>query len=411
MIDGVAFLHSATEGAGRLDAVLGSALRLPFPNKSIKYVVTDPPYFDNIPYPESYDFVYVWLKRVVGDLYPEAFSFLTLWRDRSAEDLSVGGGRSEEHFRNLTKLAFKEIRRVLQDDGLLVLYYAHSRREAWVFILEALIEAGFRVVNVFPIKSFAEADVQAVGKASFISSLIIVAKPRLEESVAYVEKLKPSMESEIKKTVRELWGEGYRGVDLTIAAYGVALKIATQAGRLESLRGNPVENVITFADEIAAKAVVEFLYGGSAPDKYTAFYVYVVNNYPGGFDSDTLHLLSKIFASSTELQRMGLIRERKKTKEKVFELVDFTDRCKVAGKFPNALVDVVHAMLCKFKSKGSQEVNSYLQNANFPFTMQDVCRFIEAVYKNWGVDKNTVNNFAAMFCRSVFKDRGVLEFV
>ncbi|MCU7788675.1 hypothetical protein ODS41_12200 [Pyrobaculum sp. 3827-6] len=411
IIEGVAFLVKATNNTGKFRAILGSALNLPFSDKSIKYIITDPPYFDNIPYPESYDFIYVLLKRVVGDIYPEAFSYWTLWRDRSAEDISVGGGRSEEHFKYLIKLAFKEIRRVLADDGLLVLYYAHSKREAWVFVLEALIDSGFRVVNVFPIKSYSETDVQAVGKASFISSLIIVARPRLEESVAYVEKLKPLMESEIRKTVRELWEEGYRGVDLTIAAYGVALKIATQAGKLESLRGNPVESVISFADEIATKALVEFLYGGSTPDKYTAFYVYAVNNYPGGFDSDTLHLFSKTFVSGSELQRIGLIRERKKGKKKVFELVDFADRCNVAGKFPNALVDVVHAMLCKFKSGGSQAVNSYLQNARFPFTMQDVCRFIEAVYKNWGVDKNTVNNFAAMFCRSVFKDRGVLEFV
>jgi putative DNA methylase len=92
VLDGFAFLVHALEGAGPFEPVFGSALNLPFPDKSIKYVVTDPPYFDNIPYPESYDFVYVWLKRVVGDLYPEAFSFWTLWRDRSAEDISVGGG-------------------------------------------------------------------------------------------------------------------------------------------------------------------------------------------------------------------------------------------------------------------------------------------------------------------------------
>jgi Adenine-specific DNA methylase containing a Zn-ribbon len=91
-INGFAFLVHAMQETGPFEPVFGSALNLPFPDKSIKYVVTDPPYYDSIPYSESYDFHYVWLKRVVGDVYPEAFSFWTLWRDRSAEDISVGGG-------------------------------------------------------------------------------------------------------------------------------------------------------------------------------------------------------------------------------------------------------------------------------------------------------------------------------
>ena len=41
---------------------------------SLDSVVTDPPYYDNVPYTDMSDFFYVWLKRTVGHLYPEHFA-------------------------------------------------------------------------------------------------------------------------------------------------------------------------------------------------------------------------------------------------------------------------------------------------------------------------------------------------
>ena len=34
-------------------------------------LITDPPYYDAVPYADLSDFFYVWLKRSFGDLYPE----------------------------------------------------------------------------------------------------------------------------------------------------------------------------------------------------------------------------------------------------------------------------------------------------------------------------------------------------
>ena len=48
-------------------------LRLPS-GRSLDAVVTDPPYYDNVPYADISDFFYVWLKRTVGHLYPEHFA-------------------------------------------------------------------------------------------------------------------------------------------------------------------------------------------------------------------------------------------------------------------------------------------------------------------------------------------------
>src|SRR5262249_41579833 len=45
------------------NAVRGSAHALPWPNSSLDAVITDPPYYDNVPYADISDFFYVWIKR------------------------------------------------------------------------------------------------------------------------------------------------------------------------------------------------------------------------------------------------------------------------------------------------------------------------------------------------------------
>ncbi|GFP36972.1 hypothetical protein HKBW3S44_00653, partial [Candidatus Hakubella thermalkaliphila] len=51
-----------------------SATSLPYGDNFFDAVITDPPYYDNVPYSYLSDFFYVWLKRTIGDLYPELFA-------------------------------------------------------------------------------------------------------------------------------------------------------------------------------------------------------------------------------------------------------------------------------------------------------------------------------------------------
>ena len=37
------------------------------------HVITDPPYYDAVPYADLSDFFYVWLKRSLGHIHPELF--------------------------------------------------------------------------------------------------------------------------------------------------------------------------------------------------------------------------------------------------------------------------------------------------------------------------------------------------
>jgi len=228
LVNGFAFLVHAMDGAGPFEPVFGSALNLPFPDGSFKYVVTDPPYFDSIPYAESYDFYYVWLKRVVGDLYPEAFSFWTLWRDRSAEDISVGGGRTGEHFKIFLRRAFKEIRRVLADGGTAAVFYAHPKREAWSALAEAFIDAGLVVEDVYPLRMWMPTDIQGRGKDATTAAYVFMLRPGSLTQVA--DDMRHRLRGEVREMVRRLVAEGYAGVDLVMGAYATAVKLATRVG-------------------------------------------------------------------------------------------------------------------------------------------------------------------------------------
>jgi putative DNA methylase len=43
------------------------------PDDSSSLIVTDPPYYDLVPYADLSDFFYIWLKRSVGHLFKEIF--------------------------------------------------------------------------------------------------------------------------------------------------------------------------------------------------------------------------------------------------------------------------------------------------------------------------------------------------
>ncbi len=50
-----------------------SATQHPLPDDSASAFITDPPYYDAVPYADLSDFFYVWLKRAIGEIYPSLF--------------------------------------------------------------------------------------------------------------------------------------------------------------------------------------------------------------------------------------------------------------------------------------------------------------------------------------------------
>lgn len=122
----------------------GSSEDTGLPDRSIDFVVTDPPFFDNVHYSELADFFFAWQR-----LYPRGFlnESLTTRHPREVQD------KDADSFAAKLQSVFTECRRVLHNDGLLVFTYHHSRREGWHSLASAVFGAGFSIVNAHPVKA------------------------------------------------------------------------------------------------------------------------------------------------------------------------------------------------------------------------------------------------------------------
>jgi putative DNA methylase len=122
----------------------GSSDKTGLPDCCMDFVVTDPPFFDNVHYSELADFFYAW-----QSLYPRGF----IKDEQTTRNILEVQDTDAANFAKKLCAVFTECSRVLKDEGLLVFSYHHSRAEGWVSLVEAVFGAGFSVVNVHPVKS------------------------------------------------------------------------------------------------------------------------------------------------------------------------------------------------------------------------------------------------------------------
>jgi len=122
----------------------GSSDSTGLPDGSIDFIVTDPPFFDNVHYSELADFFFAW-----QSLYPRGFlhGHVTTRSDKEVQD------KEAEEFSAKLKAILAECHRILKDEGLLVFTYHHSRPEGWSSLASAVCGAGFSFVNAHPVKA------------------------------------------------------------------------------------------------------------------------------------------------------------------------------------------------------------------------------------------------------------------
>ncbi len=114
------------------------------PAKSVDLVVTDPPFFDNVHYSELADFFFVWQQLYFGDGLDGSN---TTRRETEVQDTDAAS------FADKLQRVFAECHRVLRDEGLLVFSYHHSREDGWTAVAQAVMGAGFTIVQSQPVKA------------------------------------------------------------------------------------------------------------------------------------------------------------------------------------------------------------------------------------------------------------------
>lgn len=159
----------------------------PLPDDSADAVVTDPPYYDAVPYAHLSDFFYVWQRRHLAKVFPNLFSTVVAPKDAEIvvdrpHVLSTSTHDIAFYERQLT-LAFADGRRVVRPNGLGIIVFASKTTASWEAILNAIVEGGWVITGSWPIDTEMETRMNARGTATLASSVHIVVRPRQKESI------------------------------------------------------------------------------------------------------------------------------------------------------------------------------------------------------------------------------------
>jgi len=260
---------------------LSSATGLLHPDATFDAILTDPPYYDNVPYAYLSDFFYVWLKRSVGHLYPDLFSTPLTPKANEIVAYSHGEGGWEggkRFFEDNLKRAFQEMHRILKPDGVAVIVYAHKSTEGWETVINALLDSGLVVTGAWPLNTEMESRLRASESAALASSIYIVARKMAQQPTGFYNDVRAELRAHLEAKLHRLWEEGIGGADFFIAAIGSAIEVFGKYERVMDYEGTVVradrllDEVRTIATDYAVRQILRDGFAGEVSD-LTRLYV------------------------------------------------------------------------------------------------------------------------------------------
>ena len=228
---------------------LADATAHPLPDQAAGIWFTDPPYYDAVPYADLSDFFLVWLKRTLPDspLLRDPFDPDNLLspKDREAvqDETKKHEGRSKdrEWFEETMAKAFAEGRRVLSEDGVGSVVFAHKTTEGWEALLSGMIRGGWTITGSWPIATEMASRLRARDSAALATSVHLICRPRPDDAPVgdWADVLR-ELPNRVADWMTRLQDEGIRGADLVFACIGPALEIFSRYRVVETAEGRTV---------------------------------------------------------------------------------------------------------------------------------------------------------------------------
>jgi len=213
----------------------------------VDLVLTDPPYYNAIPYSDLMDFFYVWLRRTLFGLSPEvdkAFraELSPKWNHEEndgelIDDESRFGGdkkKSKKNYEDGMAAAFQTKCASLTESGRMVIVFANKEVAAWETLISAVIRGGAVVTASWPIQTEMPNRTRGMSSAALSSSVWIVCRKRPAQAPAGWEENVIEHMKQILFDPREVLGGrnvlqyyfdlGIQGPDFIWAALGPALE-------------------------------------------------------------------------------------------------------------------------------------------------------------------------------------------
>lgn len=232
-------------------AQLADAADSPLADASADVWFTDPPYYDAIPYSDLADFFLVWLKRslpghpLLRDPFDPTNPLSPKEQEAVQDETKVSsGGRVKDRtfFEEAMGEAFGEGRRVLREDGIASVVFAHKTTEGWEALLSGLIRGGWTVTGSWPIATESATRLRARESAALATSVHLVCRPRPNDApVGDWASVLHELPRRVAEWMQRLQGEGIRGADLVFACIGPALEVFSRYSSVETAEGVKVE--------------------------------------------------------------------------------------------------------------------------------------------------------------------------
>lgn len=236
---------------------VGDACLSPLPDDACSIWFTDPPYYDAVPYADLSDFFFVWLKRaltghpILCDPFDPANPLTPKTKEIVQDEVKLVDGLPKDRvfFEKMMARTFTEGRRILKDDGIGCVIFAHKTTEGWEALLSGMIQGGWTITGSWPIATEMNQRLRARESAALATSVHLVCRPRLENvgvgdwnEVLHGNKNKniEGLSERVGDWMERLQAEGVRGADLVFACIGPALEIFSRYSKVETAEGREV---------------------------------------------------------------------------------------------------------------------------------------------------------------------------
>ena len=214
----------------------------PLPDETSAVWFTDPPYYFAVPYADLSDFFFVWLKRALPDhpLLRDPFDSTNPLTPKQGELCEMAHwdpdryGRKDQTFFELgMQKAFAEGHRVLNENGVGSVVFAHKTTEGWEALLSGMIGGGWTITGSWPIATEMGSRLRARESAALATSVHLICRPRPNDApVGDWGEVHRELPKRVAEWMERLQSEGVRGADLVFACIGPALEIYSRYSKV-----------------------------------------------------------------------------------------------------------------------------------------------------------------------------------
>ncbi len=222
------------------------------PSDCAAALITDPPYYNAVPYADLSDFFYLWLRISIKSVQS---TLLQKPLTPKEEEICEMSGWDERRYGHKDKLwfetrmgqALRESRRMLSPGGIGVVVFAHKSTTGWEAMLQAMIDSGWIITASWPIDTELETRLRGMKSAALSSSVHLVCRPRESpdgssrmNDVGNWSDVLVELPIRIHEWMPRLAKEGVVGADAIFACLGPALEIFSRYSHVEKSSGEKV---------------------------------------------------------------------------------------------------------------------------------------------------------------------------